>query len=224
MTGGSALARSAEPPGVAPEWRAVMEPVARQVARLHLHRPGIRPERLSGIHNPWGPAAGLVHAWALLGICEAEPIVAKVAEILGEDIVLWDSELRLRAATYAALVADGREGRYWPVDPLAGAVALCPISGGQPIVCPVPGVGAADLAGFDPDEPLNVIRYMSARSRYRRDAEFAPNRIAAEEQVLINFRTRPLWLVRGEDRAGNDFVTGFAPAVPRWAGQSLQKG
>jgi hypothetical protein len=45
-----------------------------------------------------------------------------------------------------------------------------------------------------------------------------------EEQVLINFCTRPLWLVRGEDRAGNDFVTGFAPAAPRWAGASQQKG
>ena len=27
-----------------------------------------------------------------------------------------------------------------------------------------------------------------------------------------------LWLVRGNDSAGNDFVSGFSPAVPRWAG------
>ena len=44
-----------------------------------------------------------------------------------------------------------------------------------------------------------------------------------EEQPLINYATRPLWLVRGEDRAGNDFVTGFAPPVPRWAGSQPEE-
>ena len=26
----------------------------------------------------------------------------------------------------------------------------------------------------------------------------------------------PLWLVRGEDKADNDFVTGFQPKAGRW--------
>jgi hypothetical protein len=39
-----------------------------------------------------------------------------------------------------------------------------------------------------------------------------------EEQPLVNYTSRPLWLVRGEDAAANDFVTGFSPSVPRWAG------
>jgi len=58
---------------------------------------------------------------------------------------------------------------------------------------------------------------MSAASRFDRNPRANANWIAMEEQPLINFATRPLWLVSGEDRAGNDFTTGFAPAVPRWA-------
>lgn len=198
--------------------------VIEQVRVLTERKAPIPAERLSGVHNPWGSAAALVDAWAFLSLCEAEPLVDRVADLIGEDVILWDSELVLQGSKYARFVEDGREGRYWPVDPLAGAVALCPDLGGAPArVIPVPGIAAADLHGFDPAAPLLVIRYMAGASRFRRDAEFPPNRIAMEEQVLINFPRRPLWMVRGEDRAGNDFVTGFAPAPARWAGAAARK-
>jgi hypothetical protein len=77
---------------------------------------------------------------------------------------------------------------------------------------------ATGLPLLDPDEPVYVIRYMPATSTFLRDGRALANWIAMEEQPLINHAARPLWLVRGEDRAGNDFVTGFSPPVPRWAG------
>jgi hypothetical protein len=78
-------------------------------------------------------------------------------------------------------------------------------------------IGAAALSWVDPEAPLYAIRYMPATSRFERDPLAPANWIAMEEQPLINFVTRPLWLVRGDDRAGNDFATGFSPVVPRWA-------
>jgi hypothetical protein len=40
-----------------------------------------------------------------------------------------------------------------------------------------------------------------------------------EERPLVNYTHRPIWLVRGEDRAGSDFATGFAPLAPAWAAE-----
>ena len=48
-------------------------------------------------------------------------------------------------------------------------------------------------------------------------------RAAMEARPLVNYTTRPLWLVAGQDRAGSDFVTGFSPAVPRWAGTRTEQ-
>ncbi|MGN6461248.1 MAG: resolvase [Pseudolabrys sp.] len=188
------------------------------VARLMEMRPAPRRERLSGIHNPWGLAAGLTDPWCFLDLCENAAVVDTVESVIGPDIVLWDSELCLRTSDYRAFVANGREGRYWPAQPLAGAVALIALGAR-------PAVYAADVRQHTPlpadlatnDDPLYVIRYMPATSTFSRDPKTSANRVAMQEQLLINYTTRPLWLVRGEDRAGNDFVTGFASDPPRWA-------
>lgn len=188
------------------------------VARLMAMRPAPRRERLSGIHNPWGLAAGLTDPWCFLDLCESATVVDTVESVIGSDIVLWDSELYLRTSDYRAFAAQGREGRYWPALPLAGAVVLIPLGAR-------PAIYAADIRQPVPlptdlstdDDPLYVIRYMPATSMFSRDPKTPANRIAMQEQLLINYTTRPLWLVRGEDRAGNDFVTGFASDPPRWA-------
>lgn len=195
------------------------------VRELSDRRPRLRPERLSGMHNPWGHAAVLANAWRFLDLCEDSTILDAVAKLIGPDIVLWDSELHLDAASYVRFAAQGREGLYWPVTPLAGAVVLiAPTRAAHSFTClDVASLANGDLSGFDSGAPLYVIRYMPATSQFVRDARSRANWVAMEEQPLINYATRPLWLVRGEDRAGNDFVTGFAPPVPRWAGQQPQE-
>ncbi len=175
------------------------------------------------MHNPWGHAAPLANAWTFLDVCEDESILESVSRLIGPDIILWDSELHLEASSYLRFVREGREGRYWPTVPLAGAVAL--VSPDQPdaaVLCiDLASIAPGQLACLKDEQPLYVIRYMSASSRFERNAQMPANWIAMEQQPLLNYTTRPLWLVRGEDHAGNDFVTGFSPPVPRWAGSKL---
>ena len=54
-----------------------------------------------------------------------------------------------------------------------------------------------------------AIRYMPATSLF--DRSIAPTRIARNQ--VIDFSQRPIWLVRGEDRAGNDFSVGKETAA-----------
>jgi hypothetical protein len=198
-----------------PARRSVGEAVAEIVAGAS----GIRQERLSGIHNPWGHCIGLTDPWVFLELCESDVVVGPARAILGEDIILWDSELFHKASRYAAFLEKGREGRYWPVDPRSGALVLLPI-GRERIeaeAIELSEIGPSSLKAFDADEPLYVIRLMPATSRFVRDPAYPANRLCMEEQVLINYADRPLWLISGSDKAGNDLVTGFAPTVPVWA-------
>lgn len=209
-------------PGALPE--RVAGPLREAVARLAALRPPPRRERLSGIHNPWGAAAGLTDPWRFLNVCESAAVLDAVEAVIGPDIVLWDSELYLRGSDYRDFAAAGREGRYWPVAPLAGAVAwIAPDD--EDAAIQVADVHVADINDgaqlaariAASATPLYVMRYLPATSRFVRDPKLPANDIAMREQLLINYTTRPLWLVRGEDRAHNDFVTGFASDPPRWA-------
>lgn len=200
--------------------REVLDGLRPIVLDIAARRPRPMPERLSGIHNPWGQASVLARAWPFLDLCENASIVAAISRLIGPDVVLWDSELHLEGRSYLRFVERGCEGLYWPASPLAGAIALiAPTRSADPAMCFELGtMSAVDLRGLHPAEPLYVVRYMPATSTYVRDPSAPRNRAAMEAAPLINYTTRPLWLVAGEDRAGNDFVTGFSPVVPRWAG------
>lgn len=215
--------------GVAPLVRSQaqrIQVVHAAVTQLANRQPPLRRERLSGIHNPWGQASVLTDAWCFLDLCEDAGILDRVEALIGKDIVLWDAELNLDASAYRQFVAQGREGRYWPAMPLVGAVVLVAPKAAQPVHCmAVDAIGTElpEVSGLASGEPLLVIRYMPGSSSFVRDGRALANWIAMEEQPLINYTTRPLWMVRGDDRAGNDFVTGFSPSVPRWAGQQPQE-
>lgn len=205
---------------VAPQLNERIGALLASVRELGCRRPRPRPERLSGMHNPWGHAAVLASAWRFLDLCEDAALLDSVEQLIGPDIILWDSELHLEAVSYIRFVEDGREGRYWPSTPLAGAVVLiAPGRPEEPALClALANLDDKNLSRIDPAQPLYVIRYMPATSLFVRDPRVAPNWLAMQEQPLLNFTTRPIWLMRGQDRASNDFVAGFAPSVPRWAG------
>lgn len=169
--------------------------------------------RLSGVHNPFGRASALLDPWKFLDVCESAVLLDAVEALLGPDLILWDSELYLDARMWDA--ARRHEGRYWPVDPLAGLIADIALASGQ---CTLEDVHRAARFPVAAAGAHYVIRYMPASSHYNRDPDYAANRLATEEHPLVNYQNRSLWLVRGVDRAANDFATGFAPAAPAWAG------
>lgn len=202
--------------------------VSEAVAGIVARKATVRQERLSGIHNPWGYAIGLTDPWVFLGLCESKGVVNAARDILGPDIILWDSELFAEVRSYADFLCEGREGRYWPVTPLAGAVVLLPVGQAdpRPRAIGLSEIGKNVLERLDPSEPIYVIRLMPGTSHFDRDPQHPAHRACMEQQVLINYANRPLWLLSGVDRARNDLVTGFAAAVPTWASGALpvQKG
>jgi len=189
---------------------ALLEPVAAVARDLAVQRPW--QERLSGIHNPFGGHAAAADAWKFLDIAESAVLLDPLEDVLGPDIVLWDSELYLDIAAFTIA-----EAQYWPVDPLAGALALISLQRGALVLVDVTRL-ADSGAPLPLDEgPHYVLRYMPATSRFNRDPRFPPTRLASEARPLVNYANRPIWLVRGADRAGNDFTTGLAAPAPRWA-------
>lgn len=169
-------------------------------------------DRLSGIHNPFGYHACTDRAWLFLDIAESVELVDEVAAVLGPDIVLWDSELYFDAA---ALAAD--EAECWPVEPLSGTIAIVSVELDSVLLVDIARLADCRSVLPLPAGPVYVVRYMSARSHFNRDPLFAPNRRTAEMRPLVNYTTRPLWLVRGEDQGGNDFDTGFSVRIGQWA-------
>ena len=189
---------------------ALVEPVAQTAHALASRRP--RQELLSGVHNPFGRAAVLCDPWKFLDVCESPEMLDSIAALIGPDLVLWDSELYLDAETWD----DARryEGRYWPADPLAGLIADVSLATALVVLADVHR--ASRMPAAAPGAHY-VVRYMPATSLYNRNPRFPANRIAMEERPLVNYLNQPLWLVRGEDRAGSDFATGFAAVAPGWA-------
>lgn len=53
-----------------------------------------------------------------------------------------------------------------------------------------------------------AIRYMPSTTLYDRSPDNPAVRYAAQHSPNMNYPLRPIWLVRGRDRAGNDFETG----------------
>lgn len=166
-----------------------------------------RPRRawLAGAHNPWGPGATLVDAWALLDLCHRADVLDAVAARIGPDIILWDSELLL----------DGDptdDAALWPVEPCEGALALLELEEMRLIGTYGPGEALPSSQG-----PLLLMRYLPGACRFVRDPEHPAHIAQMEADPLIDRTCRPLWQARGKDRAGNDFVTGFTHSAPRWA-------
>jgi len=198
------------------------EKACEAAAALCNHTPSLRQERLSGIHNPWGQGAGYTNPWIFLDLCENEAIIAAAQVQFGCDILLWDSELYLQAADYAHFLEARGEGRYWPLVPLAGGVVLVPLHDADKRIH---AVGLDCLTPqtihiFSADQPLYVIRLAPASSHFERNPRHHAHRLCMEEQVLMNYAERPLWLLSGQDHGDNDFVGGFSPLTPQWAQQS----
>lgn len=194
-------------------------PITTLVKEIAAKKNELLREQFSGIHNPWGAGAAFTDPWQFLEVCEEGEVIKAVRAVLGEDIVLWDSELFLEGLRYAEVAHLDAEGRYWPVDPLEGAIALVALEPEVRVLAAVAQdciANVLETANLN-DGPMLVIRYMAGASHFVRDPGHPAHRLCMEEQVLINYTNRPLWLVSGDNKGDSDLVTGFNPPVPTWA-------
>lgn len=253
---------------VVPDYRIPDDMLSRmraEVDDLIARHPDVRPELLSGPHNPWGQSAKIVGSWTWLEFCRFPEIVDMVEQLIGPDIILWGSQLFCKPASHGMAVPWHQDGQYWPLDPLATVTVRIAIEDSLPengCMRYLPGshrnrdvvahemVQGSNVAIkqqiADIDERLAkddllyagqisihdvylihgsgvnrsdkrradyAIRYMPATSRYVRDSSFAANAYAAEKSQLMNYTKRPLWLLRGVDRADNDFKIGHGQPV-----------
>jgi hypothetical protein len=257
------IARFHEEGLVIPDYRLPDDMLRRMQAEvddLIARHPDVRPEMLSGAHNPWGQSAKIVGSWAWLDFCRFGEIVDMVEQLIGPDIILWGSQLFCKPAGHGMAVPWHQDGQYWPIEPLATVTVRIAIEDSLPengCMRYIPGshksrdvvaheiVDAPNLAikqqvaaldeTLAKDDVLRAgqisihdvylvhgsaenrsakrrsdyaIRYMPASSRYVRDASHPANRYAAEKSQMMNYTQRPLWLLRGTDRADNDFTIG----------------
>ena len=197
----------------------------------------------SSVRRPQPLWAGRTHvdAWGLLDICQSPDILDAIEALIGPNIVLWESELILQVPGLPAKAAH-HDPDLWPIDPPAchgahrhhrvgsdgrrtsrcaarrpGGRAISVRPAGRDFLRKRAPFASHEFRGTETGAEY-LIRYMPAGARYVRDADFPANRRATQKAPLINFARRPIWLVRGEDLAGNDFVTGFAATVGQWAG------
>ena len=107
---------------VIPDYRIPDEMLSRmraEVDDLIARHPDVRPELLSGPHNPWGQSAKLVGSWTWLEFCRFHEIVDMVEQLIGPDVILWGSQLFCKPASHGMAVPWHQDGQYWPLDPLA---------------------------------------------------------------------------------------------------------
>lgn len=120
---------------VIPDYRIPGEMLARlqrEVDVLIERNPGVRPEALSGAHNPWGQSARLVGSQVFLDFCLFPEILDMVEQLIGPDIVLWGSQLFCKPAGRGLAVPWHQDGQYWPLDPLATVTVRLAIEDSTP--------------------------------------------------------------------------------------------
>ena len=248
---------------VVPDYRLPEEVLARlraAVDKLIEDHPNIRPESLSGPHNPWGQSAQLMGSVDFLEFCQFPDILDMVEQLIGPDIILWGSMLFAKPAGDGKAVPWHQDGKYWPIEPLATITVRVAIDGSDRengCMQYIPGSHKArklehhevdareDMALGQAMPDLDTsgardcilapgqislhdvytvhgsahnrsvkrradyaIRYMPATSLYDRSPEHPATVYAMEHSPNMNYPARPIWLVRGQDRAGNDFAAG----------------
>jgi hypothetical protein len=205
-----------------------------------------RPWYYAELHNPWSPAAKKYDSWGFLDLCCTPEILDWIEVILGPDLILFDShwvpDFRRSTRDWSS---DAHRLPVEPQVGVTALLSLSEWqSYGVRFEC-LPGshrenaepspvfriqLRPGDLVILDPRLQYRIsgeawdrhpigyaIRYFPATSRYLRRRDVPLHRHLSEMYPLINYAQFPLWLVRGRDRADNDFVTGFNPRAGRWA-------
>ncbi len=214
-------------------WSAFLE---LQWLALLASGPANRPWVFWELHNPWSRAAAYVDSWQLLDICQSQAMVQCLSALIGEDIVLFDSQILPNPALSGFdPTVWHNDDLFFPLDDDGGIVVRVPFGspGARSFEHRLHDAGVSDLSlgqilvhsakvdyrwraangssGFE-----CVIRYFPADRRFLRDPGHPKHVQLTERYPWVNYARMPLWLVSGKDRADNDFVTGFHTSSGRW--------
>ncbi len=223
----------------AADWSAVLE---RQRLALMASGAANRPWLFWELHNPWSRAAAYVDSWQLLDICHDPALVGALAALAGDDIVLFDSQIIPNPALSEFDQSTWRNDRvFFPLNADGGIVVRLPFgfpgarmfehrrdetrasqySDGQ-ILIHSADIDYRSSAVNGSGNFEYVIRFFPADLRFLRDPQHAKHVALTDRYPWINYTRLPLWLVSGQDRAGNDFVTGFHTRTGRWTTARLR--
>lgn len=92
-----------------------------QVALNDLIRnnPGVRPEKLVSAHIEGKNDEGVQGSRRFLELAMHPPIVDRVAQLLGPDVILWGCHVFCKPAEEGFETPWHQDGHYWPIRPLA---------------------------------------------------------------------------------------------------------
>ena len=91
--------------------------------RLIRENPGVRPERLVSIHIEGRNAEGVRGSGAFLDLARDEALVERVAQLIGDDVILWGCQIFCKPGGDGMEVPWHQDGHYWPIRPLATCTA-----------------------------------------------------------------------------------------------------
>lgn len=120
---------------VVPEYRLPedkLQGLRAAVDKLIQDHPDVRPETLSGPHNPWGQSARIMGNHDFLEFCRFGEILDMVEQLIGPDIILWGSMLFCKPPKDGKAVPWHQDGQYWPIEPLATVTVRVAIDGSEP--------------------------------------------------------------------------------------------
>lgn len=168
------------------------------VDRLIAGNPSHRPEQIVCPHILRGADGSLAEDTALrdffLDLCHHEDIVGMVSQLIGQDVILWGSQLFCKPPRDGLAIPWHQDGHYWPIEPLAACsvwIAVDEASAENGCMRVVPGSHRRGLLAHekdaDPDLALN-----EALSRGTFDADAAvdvtlrPGQISLHDVNLVH--------------------------------------
>lgn len=81
--------------------------------------PGVRPEKLVSAHIEGDNGEGVNGVSAFLALAQDPDIVDLVADVIGDDVILWGCHVFCKPAAEGYETPWHQDGHYWPIRPLA---------------------------------------------------------------------------------------------------------